>query len=155
MFNIFNEKIRNTRFILTVLAVSLLAFFGAAIVILIFLINSTKIPEGLMGLLTTLMGAIIAIVSVAYNSQFKASEDAEALEQAKALVQAKGPEDAKALVQAKGLEDAKALVQAKGLEDAKALVQAKAGVDDTIRIAADAVNPKTEDGGNRATTASL
>jgi hypothetical protein len=74
--DIFTEEIVNTRFILTVLAVSLFALFGVAILIIIVMMPGVKISEGLMGLLTTLLGAVIAIVSVAYNSHFKAQEDA-------------------------------------------------------------------------------
>jgi len=76
MFNIFTQEIKNTRFILTVLAVSLLALFGVAIIIIIVTMPEVKISEGLLGLLTTILGAVIAIVSVAYNSHFKAQEEA-------------------------------------------------------------------------------
>lgn len=76
MFNIFTEEIKNTRFILTVLAVSLLALFGIAIIFIIVRMPDVKISEGLLGLLTTILGAVIAIVSVAYNSHFKAQEEA-------------------------------------------------------------------------------
>lgn len=76
MFNIFTEEIKNTRFILTVLAVSLLALFGIAIIFIIVRMPEVKISEGLLGLLTTILGAVIAIVSVAYNSHFKAQEEA-------------------------------------------------------------------------------
>ena len=76
MFNIFKEEIKNTRFILTVLAVSLLALFGVAIIVIIVTMPDVNISEGLMGLLTTILGAVIAIVSVAYNSHFKAQEEA-------------------------------------------------------------------------------
>jgi glucan phosphoethanolaminetransferase (alkaline phosphatase superfamily) len=76
MFNIFTEEIKNTRFILTVLAVSLLALFGIAIIFIIVWMPAIKISEGLLGLLTTILGAVIAIVSVAYNSHFKAQEEA-------------------------------------------------------------------------------
>jgi len=76
MFNIFTEEIKNTRFILTVLAVSLLALFGFAIIFIIVAMPEVKISEGLLGLLTTILGAVIAIVSVAYNSHFKAQEEA-------------------------------------------------------------------------------
>jgi len=76
MWDIFKEDLKNTRFILTVLALGLLAFFGLAIILLIVAYpDRPAVPEGLMGLLTTLVGAIIAIVSVAYNSHFKARED--------------------------------------------------------------------------------
>lgn len=76
VFNIFTNEIKNTRFILTVLAVILLALFGGAIIYLIFETpNRSTIPEGLMALLTTLVGAIIAVVSVAYNSYFKGREE--------------------------------------------------------------------------------
>ena len=61
---------------MTVLAVSLLALFGAAIVVIIVTMPKADISEGLMGLLTTILGAVIAIVSVAYNSHFKAQEQA-------------------------------------------------------------------------------
>jgi hypothetical protein len=64
MWNIFKEDFKNTRFILTVLALGLLGFFGIAIIYLIEF-HTGDIQEGLMGLLTTLLGAIIAIVSVA------------------------------------------------------------------------------------------
>jgi peptidoglycan/LPS O-acetylase OafA/YrhL len=76
MFNIFTQEIKNTRFILTVLAVSLLALFGIAIITIIVTMPDVKISEGLLGLLTTILGAVIAIVSVAYNSHFKAQEEA-------------------------------------------------------------------------------
>lgn len=76
MFNIFTEEIKNTRFILTVMAVSLLALFGVAIIAIIVYRPDVKISEGLLGLLTTILGAVIAIVSVAYNSHFKAQEQA-------------------------------------------------------------------------------
>jgi tetratricopeptide (TPR) repeat protein len=80
MNEIFSGEIKNTRFILTIVAVGLFALFGIVIILLIGVMlfvapEKTTIPEGLMGLLTTLMGAIIAIVSVAYNSHFKARED--------------------------------------------------------------------------------
>jgi hypothetical protein len=76
---------------LTVLALGLLGFFGIAI---LYLIQTTKgstkteIPEGLMALLTTLVGAIIAIVSVAYNSHFKAREEDAAVRAAAAATAA-------------------------------------------------------------------
>jgi hypothetical protein len=91
MWGIFTEDLKNTRFILTVLALGLLGFFGIAI---LYLIQTTKgstkteIPEGLMALLTTLVGAIIAIVSVAYNSHFKAREEDAAVRAAAAATAA-------------------------------------------------------------------
>lgn len=89
MMNIFTEEIKNTRFILTVMALGLLAFFGLAIIYLIETNNKANpIPEGLMGLLTTLLGAVIAIVSVAYNSHFKAQEDAATVRAAVAVAAA-------------------------------------------------------------------
>lgn len=89
MMNIFTEEIKNTRFILTVMALGLLAFFGLAIIYLIETNNKTNpIPEGLMGLLTTLLGAVIAIVSVAYNSHFKAQADAATVRAAVAVAAA-------------------------------------------------------------------
>jgi uncharacterized membrane protein len=116
MFNIFREEIKNTRFILTVLAVGLLALFGVAIIVVI--VAKVDISEGLMGLLTTILGAVIAIVSVAYNSHFKAQEEA-----------------------------ATARVAKEAREEV---------CSDTIaRDATADANPKTEDGGNKATTASL
>ncbi|MDD4651920.1 MAG: hypothetical protein PHQ34_06785 [Methanothrix sp.] len=82
MFNIFTEEIKNTRFILTVMAVSLLALFGIAIIAIIVYRPDIKISEGLLGLLTTILGAVIAIVSVAYNSHFKAQERAAIVREA-------------------------------------------------------------------------
>jgi hypothetical protein len=82
MFNIFTEEIKNTRFILTVMAVSLLALFGVAIIAIIVYRPDIKISEGLLGLLTTILGAVIAIVSVAYNSHFKAQERAAIVREA-------------------------------------------------------------------------
>jgi len=46
-----------------------------------------KISEGLLGLLTTILGAVIAIVSVAYNSHFKAQEEAATARVAQAIRQ--------------------------------------------------------------------
>jgi disulfide bond formation protein DsbB len=118
MVNIFKDEIKNTRFILTVMAVSLLALFGVAIIVIIVARPNIKISEGLLGLLTTILGAVIAIVSVAYNSHFKAQEQA-----------------------------ATARVAKEAREEVCA---------DTIaRDATADANPKTEDGGNKATTASL
>ena len=118
MFNIFKDEIKNTRFMLTVLAVGLLALFGGAIIIIIVMMPDVKISDGLLGLLTTLLGAVIAIVSIAYNSHFKAQEEA-----------------------------ATARVAKEAREEVCA---------DTIaRDATADANPKTEDGGNKATTASL
>ena len=74
MASIFYDEIKNTRFLLTLLSVLLLALFGAAIELLIFWVPQENIPDGLMGLLTTLVGASIAIVSVAFNSYFKGRE---------------------------------------------------------------------------------
>jgi hypothetical protein len=97
MWGIFTEDLKNTRFILTVLALGLLGFFGIAI---LYLIQTTKgstkteIPEGLMALLTTLVGAIIAIVSVAYNSHFKAREEDAAVRAAAAATAATAAENA-------------------------------------------------------------
>jgi hypothetical protein len=82
VFNIFEKDIENTRFILTVLAVGLLALFGAAIIAIMIIKPDVKVSPGLLGLLTTLLGAVIAIVSVAYNSHFKAQEDAAAAREA-------------------------------------------------------------------------
>jgi tetratricopeptide (TPR) repeat protein len=79
MASIFYDEIKNTRFLLTLLSVLLLALFGAAIELLIFWVPQEKIPDGLMGLLTTLVGASIAIVSVAFNSYFKGREQGDAL----------------------------------------------------------------------------
>jgi glucan phosphoethanolaminetransferase (alkaline phosphatase superfamily) len=79
VFDIFKKDIENTRFILTVLAVSLLALFGVAIIAIMIIIDKkpdVTVSPGLLGLLTTLLGAVIAIVSVAYTSHFKAQEDA-------------------------------------------------------------------------------
>ena len=53
-----------------------MALFGVAIVVIIVTMPKVDISEGLMGLLTTILGAVIAIVSVAYNSHFKAQEQA-------------------------------------------------------------------------------
>ena len=75
MWDIFAKDVKNTRFVLTVLALLLLGVFGLSVIYLIKYPPKNEISEGLMGLLTTLLGAIIAIVSVAYNSHFKAREE--------------------------------------------------------------------------------
>jgi disulfide bond formation protein DsbB len=124
MVNIFKDEIKNTRFILTVMAVSLLALFGVAIIVIIVARPNIKISEGLLGLLTTILGAVIAIVSVAYNSHFKAQEQA-----------------------------ATARIDKEVREEV--CVDTIARRDTIARDATADANPKTEDGGNKATTASL
>jgi hypothetical protein len=115
MVNIFTDELKNTRFILTVLALGLLAFFGLAIFILI-LKPPEKIDEALMALLTTLLGAVIAIVSVAYNSHFKAREEDAAVRVEAAKVEAAKAEPAK--VEGAKVEGAK--VEGAKVEPAKA-----------------------------------
>jgi hypothetical protein len=101
-----------------------LALFGAAIVVIIVTMPKANISEGLMGLLTTILGAVIAIVSVAYNSHFKAQEQA-----------------------------ATARVAKEAREEV--CVDTIARMDNIARGATADANPKTEEGGNKATMASL
>lgn len=72
--DILQEDIKNTRFILTVIAVSALMVMGIAAVILIAM--GTSIQESMLALYTTVLGALIGLVTVAYNSYFKDRQEA-------------------------------------------------------------------------------
>jgi len=88
--SILHEEIKNTRFILTLVAVGMVGVLTMGVLGLIYLsmTSSVAVDSALLAVFTTIVGAIVGIVATTYNSYFKdraaqaavASEDVEAVE---------------------------------------------------------------------------
>ena len=73
--SILTEDIKNTRFLLTLIAVGTLLVVGIGVFVMIAL--QVTVSEAMMTIITTIVGALIGLVGVAYNSYFKDRQTAE------------------------------------------------------------------------------
>lgn len=82
-----HEEIKNTRFLLTLIAVFGIGMCGLAAVYLI--LTGITIDQAMLAVFTTIVGALIGLVNTAYNAYFKdrqtAESDAKAAEKAIAM----------------------------------------------------------------------
>ena len=71
--SILSEDIKNTRFILTLMALCAFGFagFGTVGLILFSAMQNTTVDSTLLTVFTTFMGLLGGLVTVAYNSYFK------------------------------------------------------------------------------------
>jgi hypothetical protein len=74
--DILTEEIKNTRFILTLVAV--LGLFAVAAAAFVLLVLHVEVDQSIMLVFTTAQGAIIGLTTVAYNSYFKDRQAQEA-----------------------------------------------------------------------------
>ena len=73
--SILTEDIKNTRFLLTLIAVGPLLVVGIGVFVMITL--QVTVSEAMMTIITTIVGALIGLVGVAYNSYFKDRQTVE------------------------------------------------------------------------------
>lgn len=73
--SILTEDIKNTRFLLTLIAVGTLLVVGIGVFVMITL--QVTVSEAMMTIITTIVGALIGLVGVAYNSYFKDRQTVE------------------------------------------------------------------------------
>ena len=72
MVNILTEEIKNTRLILTGTVLVMVTVFGLAIFGLAFL--GKQLPDFYQGAITTLLGFLISLITLAFTSYFKNQE---------------------------------------------------------------------------------
>lgn len=70
-----HEEIKNTRFLLTLIAVLGIAIAGLSAVYLI--LKGITIDQAMLAVFTTIVGALIGLVNTAYNAYFKDRQTAE------------------------------------------------------------------------------
>lgn len=70
-----HEEIKNTRFLLTLVAVAGLGVCGLSAVYLI--LSGISIDQAMLAVFTTIIGALIGLVNTAYNAYFKDRQVAE------------------------------------------------------------------------------
>ena len=75
MVNILTEEIKNTRFLLTLLAVFGIGVAGLSVVYLI--ISGAVVNDAMLAVFTTIIGALIGLTTTAYSSYFKDRQTAE------------------------------------------------------------------------------
>jgi hypothetical protein len=75
IFSILHEDIKNTRFLLTLFALSGLGLAGLSFVVLA--VKGISLGETTLAVFTTIIGALIGLVNVAYQSYFKDRQTAQ------------------------------------------------------------------------------
>ena len=75
MINILTEEIKNTRFLLTLLAVFGIGVAGVSVVYLI--LSGAVVNDAMLAVFTTIIGALIGLTTTAYSSYFKDRQTAE------------------------------------------------------------------------------
>jgi energy-coupling factor transporter transmembrane protein EcfT len=76
MINIFTDEIKNTRFLLTIIALGMIGIFTLAIFVLAIL--KIELADVYQGAITTLLGFFIGLCTQAFVSHFKNQENLQA-----------------------------------------------------------------------------